>query len=217
MTSTKPAKLPPTEGPRCGTDAGHTAHHRRGESACEPCQLAHRTRTRAANRRHRSGPEGREAVNAASRAIRDRRRARTPEQADTDFLAKWPTGKPCRSCGEVLPAEAFRRNWTETDGRDRRCDRNGCRARDYRLKQLARVADRRGLPKGRCAYCETGPVDHIDHFYPVSKGGPDHIDNMVQACAPCNLTKSDRDPWEYLAEHHPDRLDFFRALFKESA
>ena len=34
-------KLAPTKDPRCGTNAGHQAHVRRGERPCAPCRKAH--------------------------------------------------------------------------------------------------------------------------------------------------------------------------------
>lgn len=37
----------------------------------------------------------------------------------------------------------------------------------------------------------------IDHVVPVSRGGPDHIDNYVLACRECNSRKRDRLPGEY--------------------
>ena len=56
-----------------------------------------------------------------------------------------------------------------------------------------------------CAYCaaEGGKVYgpdkkpwHIDHVVPRSKGGKDELDNLVLACASCNIAKSDKDPDE---------------------
>lgn len=219
MTTTKPAKLPPTPDPRCGSSAGYSAHWRRGESACPGCQDAHREATREANRRFRSTPQGREAHNAANRRFqaspegreahnaanrrhrstpagleanrkaaregnrvaRDRRRARTPEKADADFLAKWPDGKPCQSCGEILPATAFYRNSTEIDGRERRC--MPCTIAHQAAKRWAKLEPTwlsRGLSPSVCGYCLTpiGPGNrHVDHFHPVAKGGPDRPDN----------------------------------------
>lgn len=55
--------------------------------------------------------------------------------------------------------------------------------------------------RARCHYCnrsgslEIGPDDrpwHIDHMNPISRGGSDDDDNLVLACARCNLTKSAR-------------------------
>lgn len=45
----------------------------------------------------------------------------------------------------------------------------------------------------RCRYCGADPADgaklHIDHRLPVSKGGQNDFDNLVTACADCNLGK----------------------------
>lgn len=51
----------------------------------------------------------------------------------------------------------------------------------------------------RCTYC--GSIDgpfHIDHIMPVAKGGTDAISNLTVACAPCNLSKSDRTLQEWV-------------------
>lgn len=45
-----------------------------------------------------------------------------------------------------------------------------------------------------CQYCGRTPptiVLHCDHVIPVSKDGPDEIDNLVTSCEECNLGKSD--------------------------
>ena len=49
-----------------------------------------------------------------------------------------------------------------------------------------------------CAYCDA-PAEHLDHVTPLSKGGEDKESNMLPACAPCNLTKSDRTLAEWAA------------------
>lgn len=47
----------------------------------------------------------------------------------------------------------------------------------------------------RCVYCGRSAADdtelHVDHVHPTSRGGTDEIDNLVTACAECNLGKSD--------------------------
>lgn len=47
--------------------------------------------------------------------------------------------------------------------------------------------------KMKCRYCGA-PAKHIDHVVPVCQGGTNDIDNLVAACATCNLTKSGRTP-----------------------
>ena len=74
-----------------------------------------------------------------------------------------------------------------------------------------------------CAYCgATGPL-HWEHIVPVSVGGPDNIDNMVRACAPCNLTKGARDPYQWYLGNKPEQIPrvvlgkFLKIVFEKYA
>lgn len=54
--------------------------------------------------------------------------------------------------------------------------------------------------KSRCYYC--GGQLHKrnwtrDHIIPQSKGGRNDFDNIVEACAPCNVMKADLDLEEF--------------------
>lgn len=43
-----------------------------------------------------------------------------------------------------------------------------------------------------CIYCGAHPPQveiEVDHFFPTSRGGVDHIDNLVTACIDCNRGK----------------------------
>lgn len=53
-----------------------------------------------------------------------------------------------------------------------------------------------------CFYCSRDCREsyHLDHFYPLSKGGEHKISNIVMSCPPCNLRKSDKDPYVFLKE-----------------
>ncbi|MCF3174768.1 HNH endonuclease [Streptomyces sioyaensis] len=42
---------------------------------------------------------------------------------------------------------------------------------------------------GQCAYCDA-PAEHLDHIKPIARGGRDVLSNVIPACAPCNLSKS---------------------------
>lgn len=55
----------------------------------------------------------------------------------------------------------------------------------------------------RCFWCglETRDGDrHLDHVWPLSKGGFHDVANLVLACGPCNLKKGARSPWEMVRE-----------------
>lgn len=53
---------------------------------------------------------------------------------------------------------------------------------------------------GVCFYCfePLGNDYHRDHIIPISRGGSNYISNIALACAPCNLSKSDKllSEWE---------------------
>jgi 5-methylcytosine-specific restriction endonuclease McrA len=42
---------------------------------------------------------------------------------------------------------------------------------------------------GRCAYCARIAVLHADHRIPLARGGSNAIQNILPACARCNLRK----------------------------
>jgi len=48
----------------------------------------------------------------------------------------------------------------------------------------------------RCQYCGSGARLTLDHVVPRSRGGASSWENVVTACAPCNLRKGDRLPHE---------------------
>ncbi len=47
---------------------------------------------------------------------------------------------------------------------------------------------------------------HLDHFVPQSKDGADELFNLVLACQPCNLKKSDKMPEDWAAQCHNEAL-----------
>lgn len=52
-----------------------------------------------------------------------------------------------------------------------------------------------------CVYCGRAPVAlTMDHFIPVTKGGKTEIGNLIPCCKPCNSSKSNHDPEEWIKE-----------------
>jgi len=53
-----------------------------------------------------------------------------------------------------------------------------------------------------CVWCGIECEDkyHIDHVWPLSKGGKHEWNNLAIACPTCNLRKSARDPIEFATE-----------------
>lgn len=53
--------------------------------------------------------------------------------------------------------------------------------------------------EGQCFYCVEASAEHLDHMHPQSRGGTDADENMIGACATCNVQKNDRTVDEYRA------------------
>lgn len=53
--------------------------------------------------------------------------------------------------------------------------------------------------KNRCYWCECSLESghHIDHIWPLSKGGSNGPENICLACPTCNLTKNAKTPLEF--------------------
>lgn len=52
---------------------------------------------------------------------------------------------------------------------------------------------------GRCYWCgaKVAKEYHVDHVFPVTKGGSNGPDNLVVTCPTCNLSKAARLPHEF--------------------
>ena len=62
------------------------------------------------------------------------------------------------------------------------------------------LTDLRQEQQDLCVYCwgPLGESPHVDHMIPLARGGSDSIDNLVWACAPCNLKKHAKTAEEFL-------------------
>ena len=74
--------------------------------------------------------------------------------------------------------------------------------------------------QGNCAYCDK-KLNLIvnrgltwDHFIPISRGGSDCIGNLIPSCDRCNVSKSDRDPWEWYQSQESFTIGRWKKLLK---
>lgn len=53
-----------------------------------------------------------------------------------------------------------------------------------------------------CHWCRIDCADsfHVDHFFPLSKGGKHEAENLVIACPTCNVRKGAKDPYIFAQE-----------------
>jgi hypothetical protein len=72
------------------------------------------------------------------------------------------------------------------------------RLREQKLHPSAILRENQALVcENCCAYCGAKENLQWEHIIPKSRGGPDTIDNMVQACRSCNLEKGNKGPFEW--------------------
>ena len=66
-----------------------------------------------------------------------------------------------------------------------------------------------------CPYC-AGPLSlndaHLDHIYPVSKGGQSSAKNLVLVCSSCNMKKSDSTLRQFIEEQELDAGEVHKRL-----
>ena len=83
----------------------------------------------------------------------------------------------------------------------------------YSNERLERIYEK---TNGYCYHCEKklvwrnyGVKDgkggwEVDHSIPKSKGGTDHLNNLVPSCIPCNRNKGDQTSRQYRAMYGND-------------
>lgn len=110
----------------------------------------------------------------------------------------------------------------ESTARYARANPESARARERRRRARKAAVESRPYNEAdvfaaynwACCFCGN-PATDIEHFRPISKGGPDAAENLLVACGPCNSSKGARDPLEFLASRRiwfgPDMNDKRRA------
>ncbi len=58
--------------------------------------------------------------------------------------------------------------------------------------------------RGRCRWCSKRVSKyHVDHVIPLSRGGRHILSNLAITCPSCNMSKSNKMPWEWRPELFP--------------
>lgn len=65
--------------------------------------------------------------------------------------------------------------------------------------RISEIRKLRSLQKNKCTVCKQELVRyHIDHIKPLVKGGKHEFHNLQLLCPTCNLTKSAKDPVDFM-------------------
>ncbi len=86
----------------------------------------------------------------------------------------------------------------------------------YSVERLERIYEK---TNGYCYHCgkkvawrNYGIIDgkggwEVDHSIPKSKGGTDHLNNLVPSCIPCNRYKGDQTSRQYRTMYGDDSIE----------
>lgn len=83
-------------------------------------------------------------------------------------------------------------------------------ARNYKLRKRGAIGKHTGaeileilkLQRGKCACCKIklGKKYHVDHIIPLIRNGSNDRRNLQILCAPCNHSKSGKDPIKFMQQ-----------------
>ena len=100
-------------------------------------------------------------------------------------------------------SKAYMRQWLLENREMARENRKARRARlraggRLTVATIRQVKEKQG---NGCYYCNTpmGPLYHLDHKTPTSRGGTNSPENLCFTCPRCNLSKQDKTEHEYRA------------------
>lgn len=102
---------------------------------------------------------------------------------------------------------ANREQWQRSKGNLEKKESHAARTRNRRAKLRSvegkhTAADIREIferQNGCCFYCkEKLRSFEVDHYYPISKGGSNSKENLVVACKPCNGSKGNKLPQDFM-------------------
>ncbi len=101
-------------------------------------------------------------------------------------------------------SRALRRKWKRDnkDAVNRMTQRRRAKLLDAMILEFTQEAiDARVDYYGRkCAYCKTGPYEHLDHVIALDNGGPHVPANLRPACVRCNTSKGAKILEDWMAE-----------------
>lgn len=158
---------------------------------------------RAANRAYDAA--NKEARRASRRALY---RGRTPEQVQEARDRLRPGGlKKCYGClSEKGFSEFYRCPEFSPDGLTPYCKACIAERGSSYFRRYLRYWQRNGIRVDVCYICGVAAPSHGDHVIPRALGGPTTGANMMPACAPCNLSKSDTPLDVYLLARNASRV-----------
>ena len=181
---------------------GHVSERLASTGVCVVCDKLRKTAAKQLKqilglwKRPKRSPE-------AKRAQKARARLRQKQADPKGYAKKIAEKRARRHAANPAVRREQRRRWKRQNPEQRAVTRQRHKLKRRGVPGKHTVAELRARyaeQEGRCFWCREALSDdyHRDHVIPVSKGGTNDIRNIVLACAPCNVRKSDTHPLELL-------------------
>lgn len=172
----------------------------RAIAASKKWREENREKARAQSKKWKN--ENREKVRAHKRKWAKSWRERNPD------VAKARNKKYREDNPEAI--KAYAKKWREENLEKKRLHNSKRRAtlreattEDFSYEDLLDFWSENEINYNECFYCKKempeGP-EHIDHYYPLTKGGTHERANLRPSCASCNLTKGAKQPETFMEE-----------------
>lgn len=98
-------------------------------------------------------------------------------------------------------AEWRKKNKQKTYGYYTRSRAAAAKASIHDLEEIAawklKIRSSRAAKCHWCGKTVSGKSCHFDHVIPLSKGGPESLENLCVSCSSCNLSKKDKMPGDF--------------------
>ena len=178
---------------------GHVSQRQTSNGVCEECRLI-------IYHKWRNG-------HVAEENKRCKEWRRDNKQLVLDAKKKWALSNPDKMREmykrkykkDIEKSKKQRNNWYKNNkekfiiyGRNRRA-KNKSASGKHDFEDIKRI---KNLQNGKCAYCaiKLSKKYHVDHIYPLSKGGSNWANNLQILCPSCNLNKHAKHPIDYARE-----------------
>lgn len=191
---------------RCGETKNESEFHRKAKR-CKPCACAVAREWKIENP-ERAAANAHLAYQNDKQVYKDRARKWTAEHRERRLEISRASDEKHREARRKKGVEYNRRQRIENREHTLTMGRYHANIRRSRLRGVQtlvtpnEVVEIFARAKGRCVYCNSVAKLTLDHFFPISQGGDNVLENLVPCCKSCNSRKGTSTGEDWLYDNH---------------
>ena len=165
---------------------------------CKECVKAYKAANaeRIASQRKEYRQANKETIAAYQLQYRPVHRAKNRAKLVADSV-RWKRNNPERAAEQGRQSRKRHPETSRSAVRNRRARLAACEG-SHTAHDIREIGV---IQRWRCACCKTNlklSGHHVDHIHPIAAGGGNDRSNLQLLCAPCNQSKNDRHPVEFM-------------------